>query len=311
MQRTHSTPIALVVSQDPYKSSFFKRVLKGLFHVVSATDSFMGIDVLKSMQISLIIIDERTLTKTWMILAEQVRKLHGYREVPMLLITNNLKKNFLVHAINKGISDFINEPLDADEICQRILVATQSNPVTKKISLMTKKFKRAFAGQPLKQVLSRRFVVTEDAIREIASVQKKHSSLCLLLIEVDDFQKISQDIDQEGMATLLSYLKSIFQTYSRSFDMLLPQGGGRFLMMLPKTSHTAGLAFAETLKNEAHRQPFHYKRKSIPLSLSIGVVHLEKGTSFENPYDQFGDLLKKVDEALSKAKQTRNKIISN
>lgn len=311
MKSSDTLPVALVVSADSYKSAFFKRTLRGLFYVIDASDSFTAVDWLKSVQASLIILDEKTLSNTWPIIADHIRKLTGYRDIPLLLITNNLKRSFLVKAINLGISDFLNEPFDADEIFQRILVATQSKPVTKKIVLMAKKFKKMPLAPPIKLCSPQRFVITEEAIKEIALVQQKHQSLCLLLLEIDEFQKIVHEIDKEVAENLLTYIQNLFKTHLRKLDVLLPQGNGRYLMMLPNTSHRAAMSIAETLRKEILQKPFQVGQISFPLSLSIGVVTLDKNSTLsQSAYDQFGSLLGKVDKALSKAKQTGNQIVS-
>ncbi len=311
MTSSDSLPIILVVSADSYKSAFFKRTLQGLFYVIDATDSFTAVDWLKGVHASLIILDEKTLSNTWPIIADHIRTLSGYREVPLLLITNNLKKNFLVKALNMGITDFLNEPFDADEVFQRILVATQSKPVTKKITLMAKKFKKTPSISPAKLSSPQRFVITEDAIKEIATVQRKHQSMCLLLLEMDGFQKIAQEVGEGGAQKLLSHIQHLFKTHQRRLDVILPQGNGRFLWMLPNTSHRAAMTIAETLRKEIQEKPFPIKSHSIPLSLSIGVVTLDKNSVLsQSAYDQFGSLLGKVDRALNKAKQKGNQIIS-
>jgi two-component system, cell cycle response regulator len=311
MTTSDSLPIVLVVSADSYKSAFFKRTLKGLFYVIESSNSFTAVDWLKSVQATLIILDEKTLSNTWPIIADHIRNLSGYLKVPLLLITNNLKKNFLIKAMNMGISDFLNEPFDADEVFQRILVATQSTPVTKKITLMTKKFKKTSSTPPATLSSPQRFVITEDAIKEIATVQQKHRSLCLLLLEVDGFQKIAREIDEEGMQKLLSHVKHFFKVHQRRLDIILPQGNGRFLMMLPHTSHRAAMAIAETLHKEVQEKPFQIKSHSFSLSLSIGVATLDKNSALsQSAYDQFDSLLKKVDNALNKAKRKGNQIVS-
>ncbi len=142
-KKPESLPIVLIVSTDSYKSAFFKRSLKGMFQVIDTSDSFSAVDWLGSVQAAVIILDEKSFADTWPTIVEQIRSLTGYRDVPILFITNNLKKNFLVKAMNIGITDFINEPFDTDEVFQRILVATQAKPATKKVSMMAKKFKKA------------------------------------------------------------------------------------------------------------------------------------------------------------------------
>ncbi len=298
MSSSETLPVVLVVSGDSYKAAFFKRTLKGLFHVIDVSDPFSAVDWLKSVQASLIILDEKTLSNSWEMVAEHIRKLPGYRDIPLLLITNNLKKSFLVNALNKGISDFLNEPFDTDEIFQRILVATQSKPATKKVSMMTKKFKKTLSTPASKLSSPQRFVITNEAMKEIALVQQKHQSLCLLLVEIDDFQKISSDIGKEGVQKMHSHFNQLFKTHQRPLDLILPQGNGRFLMLLPNTSHRAAMTIAETLRKEMQAKPFHFKSHSILISLSIGVVALDKNTALSQ-----GSLLGKVGKALDKAKR--------
>lgn len=292
-QPLSTIPIALIVSNDSYKHSYFKRILKELFHVVLAKDSFSSVDYLKSMLPSFIIIDEKSLPDTWMILAKHIRQLGEFREIPLLLITNNLKKKFLLKALNAGINDFLNEPFDSEEIYQRILVATQSTPMTKKMLMMTKKFKKIPRTEARKLTLPQRFVITEKAIKEIAKVQQKHHSLSLLLIELEHPQHEAQSLD----------LQRLLEAHRRSLDVLLPQGGGRFLFMLPKTSQRAAIVIAETLSQEAQAQ-------APLLGLSIGVAFFDETSSLKSAYDQFDTLLTKVNKALTKAKHKANKIAS-
>ncbi len=295
----NSLPVALVVSADRYKSAFFKRSLKGLFHVIDASDNFAAVDWLKSVQASIIILDEKTLSNTWPLISEHIRALAGYRDVPIFLITNNLKKNFLVKAMNLGISDFLNEPFDSDEIFQRILAASHSKPATKKIRLMTKKFKKTPSAPPSKLSAPQRFVITESAIKKITSMQEKYQPMCLVLLEVDEFKNIAKEIGSDGEGKLLSHLQAVLKSHQRNLDKILPQGSGRFLMILPHTSHPAAVTIAETLRKAIHEKPFSFKSHHFSLFLSVGVVTLDKNSQLsKNAYEQFGTMLKKVDKAL-------------
>ncbi len=294
-----SFPIALVVSADRYKSAFFKRSLKGLFHVIDASDNFAAVDWLKSVQASIIILDEKTLPNTWPLLSEHIRALAGYRDVPVFLITNNLKKNFLVKAMNSGINDFLNEPFDPDEILQRILAASQSKPATKKIGLMAKKFKNTRSATLSKLSAPQRFVITESAIKKITSMQEKYQRICLVLLEVDEFQNIAKEIGSDGEEKLLSHLNAVLKSHQRNLDKILPQGSGRFLMLLPHTSHRAAMTIAETLRKAIHEKPFSFKSHHFSLFVSIGIVTLDKNSKLsQNGYEQFDTMLKKVDKAL-------------
>ena len=69
--------------------------------------------------------------------------------MPLLLITNQLKKKFISQALNAGVSDFINEPLDELEIGQRIAVALKFQQLQNKTSRIAGKLKK-MAGKEVK-----------------------------------------------------------------------------------------------------------------------------------------------------------------
>jgi len=309
MRSSDTLPIILIVTADNYKSAFFKRTLKGLFNVIEISDSSAAVERLKNMQPSLIILDEKTLSTTWSIVASYVRIQSGYNHIPLLLITNNLKKSFMVGALNIGITDFLNEPFEQDEIFQRILAATQSKPGEKKVAMMTKKIKKTISPSLGKLSSPHRFVITEEAMKEVATAQKKYPSLSLLLLEIDDFQNIAHEMREDDVQKLLSHIRNLCRAHERHLELILPQGSGRFLLLLPNTTHQEAMELAETLRKEAQAKPFHAQTHLFSLSLSIGVVALDKDSS-QGAYDQVGSLLEKVDKALNKAKRKGNRTIS-
>lgn len=311
LEKKESLPAVLLITQNSYQKTFIKRVLKNSFFIIECTDSFSAVDWMKSMPIDLIILDQKTLDSTWAILCQHIRQLTGYQTTPILLITNNHKKSFFLEAINQGVSDFIHEPLEGEEIYQRVIVALQTKPVNKKMALITQKIKKQTTPPLPRKQLQLRFVTTEDAIKEISKVKQSQRPLCLILLEIDDYKKIYESFPKTVIEGVLHSVENFLKSHLRKFDVLMPQGGGRFLILLPKTSHRAAMMIAETVRKEVHDTHFFPRKKDIRLTFSLGVISYDEKIPIpKNTYDQFEELLVKVDSALKEAKQQGNRVIA-
>jgi diguanylate cyclase (GGDEF)-like protein len=270
--------------------------LKGSFHLIERADVKEALALLINTRVDLIILDSKIQHGHNLETAEKLRAA-VFKDTPILLITSNIKKSFAQIALNSGITDFINEPLDKDEIQQRIAVAFKNQDRPKKISQIAQ---RSTSKMRSSLPLTNREFLSDQAIKEIAKARKASTIISLLMIELDDFKKIP--IAKSDGAQ--HHLKKVLQENLRKNDLLIPHGPGKFILMLPRTSSRAAEIIAETIRMEVLCTSF-----SIPLSVSIGLISLDKSVpgSADEIFDQ---LLEGVKRATTEAKKTGNKIVS-
>jgi diguanylate cyclase (GGDEF)-like protein len=290
------SPVALVVSEDLTKLSILKRALKDSFHLIERSDVKAALELLKNTRVDLVILDAKVKEGHSFETAEKIRSA-VFKETPILLITSNIKKSFAEAALESGITDFINEPLDKDEVEQRIAVAFKNQDRPKKISQIAQ---RSTPRMKSSASLSKHAFLSDQAIKEIAKARKTSTSISLLMIELDEFKKIPAS----KSANAHLHLKKVLEENLRKNDILIPQGPGKFILMLPRTSNRAAEIIAETIRTEVLRTSF-----SIPLSVSIGLISLDKAApgSADKIFDR---LLEGVKRATIEAKKTGNKIVS-
>ncbi len=240
-------PVILLISGDEAKIAFFKRTLKESFYLITALEGMAGKELLKNMVVDLVVIDEKL--NDVFSLSNEIRKISGCLEIPLLLLTNVLKKSFLEQAFKAGFNDFLNEPLDPEEIYQRLSVALKAHSVQKKTRSVADRLKKsAVSQQP--EPLQKSFLFTEEMFRG-------PKPLTILMIE---FTPYPADPTR------------FFKRHLRQLDSLVPQGKNKFLILLPKTSERAGIAIADSIKKEA--------LSSLELVLSIGILCFDE--KFEN-----------------------------
>ncbi|RUR27306.1 GGDEF domain-containing protein [Vreelandella andesensis] len=142
---------------------------------------------------------------------------------------------------------------------------------------------------------SRRYLL-EFANAEIKRVCRYGLSLCLMMLDLDNFKSIN---DKQGHfvgdQALKEVAKTILETV-RECDSVGRYGGDEFMVVLPETDVSGALLIAERLRAALNR---------VNISISIGIAELEH----EDIYIEA--LINKADYLLLKAKQNgRNRIES-
>jgi len=290
MGTAYSLPVILIISSDISKTSFFKRSYKGIYHLLERPDGKSSLELAKSTLLDLIILDTKFVDMPAFDLCRAIRKIANYLETPIFLITNNLKKTFIEEALQAGVSDFLNEPLDKQEIDQRFAVSLRTLHRQRQISEV--------ATKPMIPPPSQEAPVRDKAFKEFVKTRKTSELLSILMIELDALDKMKPTVAEEAFFQL----SFVLQHSLRKYDILIPQSPGKFIVMLPKTSKQAAHMIAEMIRSEVTRIVFE-----TPLSASIGLVTLDH-PDIETLQD-FNRLLEKLSQAVTEAKKTGNRVV--
>jgi diguanylate cyclase (GGDEF)-like protein len=126
-----------------------------------------------------------------------------------------------------------------------------------------------------------------------------------LLLDVDHFKKINDDLGHPaGDATLVN-LANLLKRSCRASDAICRYGGEEIAIILVDTALSGAKVFAENLRKLVEAEKFLFDGKKIPLTVSIGLAefpaHGKKGE----------DLIQRADQALYLAKNAgRNSVKS-
>lgn len=283
--------IALIASRNSSQRTILNKILQPIFHLIESADVQDTIDLLKITHVDLVILDAKLKEGHTLPTAEQIRTVLSF-DIPILLITSNLKKNFIEAALEAGVTDFIHDPLEEEEVEQRVRVAIQAHHRSKQISEIARG--KAPTIKPSPKTIADRKILNDRALKEISQARKSSNIVSLLIIELDDpAKKIPLEIDR---------LFTILQQNLREKDILIPQAFGKFFLMLPKTSQRAAEMIAETIRTEAEERS---------LTVSIGVISFDHtAPSYGTASADFEHLIAGANAAMQEAKKTGNKIVS-
>lgn len=311
MSLANSLPLLLLVSKNLPTLRFFRKLCAERFYVLEASEVHAALDYAKNLTIDVVILEEKNSEIPILSLSRQIWRSKGNENVPLLLITNNLKEIYVSQAHKAGVSDFINDPLEEKEVEQRLAAALKSKHVQKKISLLGTRIKRAPFVASEKPPLMQRFLLNDRALKEVAKAKKSKSPTSMLMIELDGFPEVLKKKGDLVAEEILLALHSFLQERVRPQDSLFPQGGARFILLLPKTSQRASQAIAEMIRSDVSTTPFATKKGNLSLTLSIGLVSFnESSAPSADPYTAFDHLLEGVNKALEKAKKKGNSVVT-
>jgi len=141
----------------------------------------------------------------------------------------------------------------------------------------------------------------------VGAIFKSTEKLSILMLDIDHFKKVNDTYGHDAGDEVLSVLAKVGRAACRKMDVFARWGGEEFMVALPGAELEQARMIADKLRTKYETQDFEHVWHSghaIPFTVSIGVT-----TRAADEHD-VGAILKRVDEALYKAKETgRNRVV--
>lgn len=265
-------PILLVISDNPSIRFWIKKHLDDQFYILEAHDRKEAIELVRQSSLDFIIIDSALETDPALEVCKELRKI--LLLTPILLITGRLKKSYRDQALDAGVTDFLSNHLDFEELETRI--ATEK----KALSLREKTSGLFSTMQPPKKEFSKayfqnKFLLHDQALRLLAAAKAEQKPIVILVLRIDQFDELQT---QEGFfyaSQILPLFSEMLQRHLRESDLLIPSSDGRFILLLPDISVDEGKKIAEHLRKVVQKERFETKKGPISLTVSIAFSSLE------------------------------------
>jgi diguanylate cyclase (GGDEF)-like protein len=170
---------------------------------------------------------------------------------------------------------------------------------------LTRIYNKKHTEQALNELVYRAACATYD--QRSAGQSQPAQSLSVFLFDIDNFKNYNDTNGHLAGDKLLQELAGLVNDAVRKDDIFGRFGGEEFLLVLPHTNATQGMAAAEKIRALLARHPFPFADKQ-----PLGCISISGGVA-EYPFhglDAAG-LLHAADEALYEAKRTgRNRVLA-
>ncbi|HZX32256.1 MAG TPA: diguanylate cyclase [Rhodocyclaceae bacterium] len=141
-------------------------------------------------------------------------------------------------------------------------------------------------------------------VKEMARSKRHETSLCLALIDLDNFKKLNDSLGHDAGDKALIHLAEVCKDALRPQDSVARYGGEEFVILLPETGLEDAVHVLNRLQRELTRRIFLHDNQKVLITFSAGVTRFE-------PDDAQAVVLKRADEAMYEAKKTgKNRVVS-
>jgi diguanylate cyclase (GGDEF)-like protein/PAS domain S-box-containing protein len=205
-----------------------------------------------------------------------------------------------------GVFTLIHVPAKKHPLSQLQLAVKVGEAI--KLSLSNLKLREKLRAEaihdPLTGLFNRRYL-EETLARELHRARRRNSSLCVAMLDLDDFKRFNDSFGHDAGDALLNALGRVLREKLRKSDISCRYGGEEFVLVFPDSSLTDAVQRVRQIGLQIKElQISHGEQMLGGVTVSAGVARADE--QMLNP----GDLLRAADEALYAAKNSgRDRVI--
>ncbi len=227
----------------------------------------------------------------------------------VIILTGHGNEERLAEAFASGADEYLTKPFKRSELLARLraggrFIALRDTLVRESVELRKVAAELAVANRRLQAfaltdvltgIPNRRFVL-ERLDQEFATAVQDGSHLAVLMMDVDHFKRINDELGHAAGDRVLREIAQILRRDSRIEDTLGRFGGEEFLLVCPGLDASDALAIAERLRAAVAKSAVRAIASLAAPTISIGVA------SRTGKEASAGDLTDRADRALYQAK---------
>ncbi|MDP2793335.1 MAG: GGDEF domain-containing protein [Sulfurisoma sp.] len=139
---------------------------------------------------------------------------------------------------------------------------------------------------------------------EVSRVKRHGTTLCMALLDIDNFKKLNDSLGHDAGDAALVHLTQVTKETIRPQDTLARYGGEEFVVLLPDTTLDDAVTAMVRVQRELTKRFFLHKNDKVLITFSCGVAELHGD---EAPMDA----IKRADQAMYLAKRSgKNRVVA-
>lgn len=302
MQQRLRLPTLLLISDQAPVRAWFKKQLEEQFYLLEATTAQEAFQAAAHQELQFIVLDAALEGLDLFPFCQELKKRLPPIPLPFFLITGRLKKSFREAALDAGITDFLSDQLDADELETRVATAERARLLQKKTSAVSSAlpFSLPELSAPY---LKQAFQLRDQTLHLIDQAKGEGTPLFFLFFHLDSFSSIQAHHGYWQVQTLLTQISAVLSSFLQQTDLLIPTTEGHWIVLLPNSSLPKAKALAEHMRQETHLHPFSIDQESFHITLSVAFSALDASES------AFHRMIATAIKALKQAHAPHNLII--
>ena len=218
-----------------------------------------------------------------------------------ILLTAKNRKDEMLEAMNAGVDDFLAKPFDPLELKARLAVGKRIVDLQQKLVSANTALQFVASHDFLTGAWNRSEIVA-FMHRELARARRDATPVGIVLVDVDHFKKVNDDLGHETGDVVLKEVTERLTCSLREYDGVGRYGGEEFLLVIPGCDLATTVRRANQIRELVCAKPIVTPRGAVTVSVSMGATVAQSSTNSEL-------LLRGADSALYQAKRNgRNRV---
>jgi two-component system cell cycle response regulator len=234
----------------------------------------------------------------------QVRTVDHSRNLPIILMADAGDKPRVVRALDLGVNDFINRPVDRNELMARVRTQIRRHRYAMELRESVNNTMALAVTDELTGLYNRRYFDRHLNVM-LGKAHEQERDMALMILDIDHFKAVNDNHGHDVGDAVLREFAARLKRNIRGVDLACRFGGEEFVVLMPDTDTSQAEAVAERVRQSMAEKTFEVGTAR-PLSVTVSV-----GVSIrENLVDTPESLIKRADVALYRAKREgRNRVI--
>jgi two-component system cell cycle response regulator len=218
-----------------------------------------------------------------------------------ILLTAKSEKQEMLEAMDAGADDFLAKPFDPPELKARLLVGKRIVELQQKLVSANGALHYAASHDFLTKVWNRAAIIA-FLQREVIRSLREGAALGVILVDVDHFKKVNDELGHETGDYVLQEIAKRFSASLREYDGVGRYGGEEFLLVMPGCDLATTVRRANVIRELIASTPIRSPLRATRITVSMGVAVAQPPRNSEW-------LLRCADLALYQAKRNgRNRV---
>lgn len=255
------------------------------FRVIEARSGTHALEILKEDEtIELVITDYHMPDMDGYQLTRKVREYRSSEDLRIIGVSSSTDRLLSASFLKAGASDFIYRPFVLEELQCRI----DNNIETLK---QLKRLRHLAERDHLTNLPNRRSFFEKTKLM-MTDLQKSKAKGALAILDIDHFKKINDTYGHDaGDRTLKNIAALIAGMCEKNKHLPARIGGEEFAIFLKDLDSNQARAFCEDLREAVEGAGVQLTGTEISVTISLGVVEIEKGEPFDNQLNAADQLL--------------------
>lgn len=230
-------------------------------------------------------------------LVRYIRHRYDKNELPILSLSASQKGSIISQMLKLGANDYVSKPFSNEEFITRLNSSLDQSRLYNENQKLIKKLEKMGTTDFLTQLYNRNYFYSVVSHMQ-AQAKRDNHMMGIIMIDIDHFKHVNDNYGHESGDKALKHVSELIHQSARESDVACRWGGEEFLVLVPKSSLTALVDFAERLRKLIEKSPVVIEKTILEFSLtaSFGVA-IGKDESLETIIAQADRCLYNVKES--------------